>query len=149
MKVGIVSDTHGLLRPEVLEHLNGCDLILHGGDINRQEILDELETIAPVKVVRGNNDWGWAERIPYVIELEVEGMKICMAHMKRDLPNDLASYNLVVTGHTHRYTESKKDNTIFLNPGSCGPRRLNQDITMALADFSVAGITITRIDIPH
>jgi hypothetical protein len=149
MVVGIISDTHGMLRPEVLDHLKGCELILHAGDIDRQETLDALEEIAPVKVVRGNCDWGWAEHIPIVAEFEIEGRKVCMAHKKMDLPKELADYELVVTGHTHQYSESKKGTTTFLNPGSCGPRRFNQDVTMALAEISADEIMITGIDIPH
>ena len=78
MRIGIISDTHGLLRPEVMEQLNGCNLILHAGDINKQEILDRLEQIAPVKVVRGNNDKEWAEKIPCVLNVECEGLHVLM-----------------------------------------------------------------------
>ena len=149
MKIGILSDTHGLLRPEVIEALQGSDVILHGGDINRQEILDRLGEIAPVHVVRGNNDKDWAEHIPYVLELELAGLKICMAHKKKDLPADLEPYDLAIVGHTHKYDESAQGKTIILNPGSCGPRRFHQAITMATAEITDGSIAITRIDIPQ
>ena len=149
MKIGILSDTHGLLRPEVIESLQGSDVILHGGDINRQEILDRLGEIAPVHVVRGNNDKDWAEQIPYVLELELAGLKICMAHKKKDLPADLEPYDLAIVGHTHKYDESAQGKTIILNPGSCGPRRFHQAITMATAEITDESIAITRIDIPQ
>ena len=80
MKIGIISDTHGLLRPEVVKALMGCDAILHGGDINRQEILDQLNTIAPVYVVRGNNDKEWAEHLPLTLDFTLTDLRIFMAH---------------------------------------------------------------------
>ena len=89
MKIGIISDTHGLLRPEVLSALNGCEAILHAGDVCRQEILDELEKIAPVYVVRGNNDKEWAENIPVLLDFEIAGLRVFMTHKKTDLPRTI------------------------------------------------------------
>ena len=149
MKIGIVSDTHGLLRPEVIESLEGCEAILHGGDINRQEIIDQLEKIAPVYVVRGNNDKDWAENIPMFLDFELAGLRIYMTHKKKDLPKDLSLYDLVVIGHSHKYEESRQGETVLLNPGSCGPRRFHQAITMAMAEINDGIIEITRIDIPQ
>lgn len=147
--IGIISDTHGLLRPEVIEALKGCDAILHGGDINRQDIIDQLEEIAPVYVVRGNNDKDWAEHIPMFLDFELAGIHVYMAHKKKDLPVDLSSYDLVIFGHSHRYEESRLGKTILLNPGSCGPRRFHQAITMATAEITDNGISIMRIEIPQ
>ena len=149
MKIGIISDTHGLLRPEVIKALDRCDAILHGGDINRQEIIDRLEEIAPVYVVRGNNDKDWAEHIPIFLDLELAGIRIYMTHKKKDLPADLSSYGLVVFGHSHKYEESKLEKTLLLNPGSCGPRRFHQAITMATAEIVDGSIAVTRVDIPQ
>lgn len=149
MKIGIISDTHGLLRPEVLDALEGCNLILHGGDINRQKILDRLWDIAPVRVVRGNNDREWAEEIPMQLSFELGGIRVCMAHMKRDLPEDWQKHDLVIVGHTHKYEERRIGRTVLLNPGSCGPRRFHQAITMAIAELEDGKLSITRIDIPH
>ena len=147
--LGIISDTHGLLRSEVMEALKGCDVILHGGDINRQDIIDQLEEIAPVYVVRGNNDKDWAEHIPLSLDLELAGIRIYMTHKKKDFPSDLSNYDLVIFGHSHKYEESRQGKTILLNPGSCGPRRFHQAITMAAAEITESGITITRIEIPQ
>jgi putative phosphoesterase len=147
--IGIISDTHGLLRSEVMEALNGCDVILHGGDINRQEIIDQLEAIAPVYVVRGNNDKDWAEHIPMFLDFELAGLHIYMTHKKKDLPEDLSNYDLVVFGHSHKYEESRQGKTVLLNPGSCGPRRFHQAITMATAEITESGISIKRIEIPQ
>ncbi|MBR6221531.1 MAG: metallophosphoesterase family protein [Clostridia bacterium] len=149
MKIGILSDTHGLLRQEVLDHLAGADAILHGGDINNQGILLTLRSIAPVYVVRGNNDREWAEQIPYTLDFTLGGVRVCMAHKKKDLPADLSGFGLAVYGHTHRYEELRQGGTILLNPGSCGPRRFNQAITLAVAALEDRKITVTRIDISH
>ena len=149
MKIGIISDTHGLLRPEVINALEGCEVILHGGDINRQEIIDNLEKIATVYVVRGNNDKDWAEHIPMFLDFELAGLRIYMTHKKKDLPEDLSNYDLVIFGHSHKFEELKSGKTVLLNPGSCGPRRFHQAITMAIAELHENGIVITRLDIPQ
>ena len=149
MKIGIISDTHGLLRPEVTDALRGCEVILHGGDINKQEIIGQLEKIAPVYVVRGNNDKEWAENIPMFLDFELAGLRIYMTHKKKDLPPDISPYELVVTGHSHKYEESRQGSTLLLNPGSCGPRRFHQGITMATAEINDGKIIVTRIDIPQ
>ena len=99
MKIGVLSDTHGLQRPEVQSALAGCEAILHGGDINKQEILDELAKLAPVFVVRGNNDKEWAEHIPMFLDFELAGLRVYMTHKKKDLPANLSAYDLAVYGH--------------------------------------------------
>ena len=149
MKIGIISDTHGLLRPEVILALNGCEAILHAGDINSQNIIDELEKLAPVYVVRGNNDKEWAEHLPFFLDFEIAGLRVFMTHKKTDLPDDLSPYDLVVFGHSHKYEESHRGKTLLLNPGSCGPRRFNQPITLAILDIIDGKIAVSRIDIPH
>ncbi|MBR1821111.1 MAG: metallophosphoesterase family protein [Clostridia bacterium] len=149
MKIGVLSDTHGMLRPQALSALAGCEAILHGGDINRQEILDELARIAPVHVVRGNNDKAWAERIPMFLDFELAGLRVYMTHKKKDLPADLSAYDLVVYGHSHKYEESRRGKTLLLNPGSCGPRRFNQAITLAVLEVEHGNIAVRRVDIPH
>ena len=147
MKLGILSDTHGLLRPEVLAALKGCDVILHGGDINRQSVLDRLEEIAPVYAVRGNNDKEWAEHIPAFLDFALANLRIYMTHKKKDLPADLSAYDLVVYGHSHQYDERTQGSALLLNPGSCGPRRFRQPITLATAEMVDGRLTVTRIDI--
>ena len=150
MKIGVLSDTHGLLRQEVLDHLAGCDAILHGGDINNRGILMTLQSMAPVYVVRGNNDREWAEDLPLSLDFSLDGLRVCMAHKKRDLPADLSPFDLAVYGHSHRYEDARQGKTVLLNPGSCGPRRFNQAITMAIVTASQNGrIDVRRIDIEH
>ena len=149
MKIGIISDTHGFLRPEVIEALEGCDAILHGGDITGPEILEKLGEIAPVYVVRGNGDREWAEHIPVFLDFELAGLRVYMAHRKKDLPPDVSVYDLVVFGHSHKYEENRLGKTLLLNPGSCGPRRFNRAITMAAAEINDRSIEVKRIDIPQ
>ena len=149
MKLGVLSDTHGLLRQEVLDHLQGIDAILHGGDINNQGIIDTLRSIAPVYVVRGNNDKEWADHLPLTLSFTLGGANIFMTHKKKDLPLDLNPYDLVVFGHSHRYEETYVGKTAVINPGSCGPRRFNQAITMATVEIIDGQIKITHIDIEN
>lgn len=154
IKIAILSDTHNLLRPEVLEYLQGADYILHGGDISKQEILDKLEQIAPVSVVRGNNDKEWAEHLPEYLDFELAGLHFYMTHKKKDLPKDLSPYDIVVIGHSHQYKSTWIDHadgrrTLVLNPGSCGPRRFIQAITMAMLTVEEDGWIVKRIEIPH
>lgn len=154
MKIGILSDTHDLLRPEVLDALQDCDCILHGGDISSQRVLDQLEQIAPVKAVRGNNDRDWAEHLPLFLDFELGGLRIFMTHKKKDLPADLTRYDLVICGHSHQYASIWQDDvgkrrTLIFNPGSCGPRRFIQPITMAILIIDSDGWNVKQIRIPH
>lgn len=154
MQVAILSDTHNLIRPEVIERLQGCDHILHGGDISSQAVLDRLTVIAPVKAVRGNNDKEWAGYLPEYLDFELEGIRIYMTHKKKDLPDDLSLYDIVIIGHSHQYMNSWLDypgghRTLLLNPGSCGHRRFYQAITLVILTIKTDGWTVERIEIPH
>lgn len=149
-RIGVLSDTHGLLRPEVLEYLQGCEVILHGGDINRQEILDRLAEIAPVYVVRGNNDKEWAEKLPETLRLELYGVRIFMIYNKKQAPKNLDDVDVMIYGHSHKYEEKREGGRLLLNPGSCGPRRFSQPITMAVLEIADNGeVFAERYDIPH
>lgn len=149
MKLAILSDTHGLLRPEVLEYLQTADVILHGGDINRQEIVDALRRYAPLYVVRGNNDKAWAEAIPHHLKVTLDGVTFCMVHNRKELPADLDGVDAVVFGHSHKYVQEEKDGLLWLNPGSCGPRRFHQEITMMMAEIVDGVLQVEKITIPH
>lgn len=131
IKIGVISDTHGLLRPAVLEVLKSCDYILHGGDINKPELLDALRNLAPLYVVRGNNDKEWAEKLPTRLTFSIGGMNFFMVHNKKDVPDDLGDVQIVVFGHSHKYFMQQQNGRLWLNPGSCGKRRFDQEITMA------------------
>ena len=149
MKLAILSDTHGLLRPAVLEHLQTADAILHGGDINKQEIVDQLRQYAPVYVVRGNNDKAWAEDIPHHLTVTLGGVTFAMVHNRNELPADLTGVDVVVFGHSHKYVQEEKDGVLWLNPGSCGPRRFHQEITMMMAEVEDGSIRVEKIVLPH
>lgn len=149
MKLAILSDTHGLLRPEVVEHLKTADGILHGGDLNKQEIVDQLRQYAPLYVVRGNNDKAWAEDIPHHLTVTLGGVTFAMVHNKKELPADLTGVDVVVFGHSHKYVQEEKDGVLWLNPGSCGPRRFHQEITMMTAAVEDGSIRVEKITIPH
>ena len=149
MKLAILSDTHGLLRPEVLEHLSTADAILHGGDINKQSIVDQLSQYAPLYVVRGNNDKEWAEAIPHDLTVTLEGVTFYLVHNRKEVPKDLSGVDVVVFGHSHKYLQEEKDGVLWLNPGSCGPRRFHQEITMMMAELTGGTLRVEKISIPH
>lgn len=145
MKVGVIADTHGLLRPEVVERLRGCDAILHAGDVNRPELLDALRAIAPLHVVRGNNDKEWAEGLPRSLTVELDGVRILMIHNKRELPRELGDAQVIVLGHSHKYFEQTIDGRLWLNPGSCGKRRFDQEISFALLHMDGGAWRVEKI----
>ncbi len=152
MRIGILSDTHDLLRPEVLDRLRGCDAILHAGDFSSRRILDRLAQFAPVRAVRGNTDRAWAEDLTLSLDLTLAGLKIFITHKKKDLPGDLSPWDLAVFGHSHQYfsdwvTSAEGRRTLLLNPGSCGPRRFRLPVTLAMLTIGEAGWNAERIDI--
>jgi putative phosphoesterase len=131
--LGVISDTHGLLRPEAVEALRGVDRILHGGDVGAPEILKELETIAPVTAVRGNVDGGsWARKLPLSEVMEVDGISIYMLHIleKLDLKPEAAGLRAVVYGHSHVPKIEEKNGVLYFNPGSAGPQRFKLPVTV-------------------
>lgn len=165
MKIAVLSDTHGLLRPEVLRLIGESDAVIHGGDINSQKIIDEMKAAAkpgtPFYIVRGNNDKEWAEYLPHHLEFTLAGIRFYVVHNKKELPEDLGDRQIIIFGHSHKYLEEERDSRLWLNPGSCGRRRFNQDITMAVLEIREDEETCTesgdetpvwsveRIDIPH
>ena len=149
MKLAILSDTHGLLRPQVVEHLKTADAILHGGDINKPAIVEQLQQYAPLYIVRGNNDKEWAEGIPHNLTVTLEGITFFMVHNKKEVPADLLGVDVVVFGHSHKYVQEEKDGLLWLNPGSCGPRRFHQEITMMMVKIEDGTIQVEKIEIPH
>ena len=149
MKLAILSDTHGLLRPQVVEHLKTADAILHGGDINKPAIVEQLQQYAPLYIVRGNNDKEWAEGIPHNLIVTLEGITFFLVHNKKEVPADLSGVDVVVFGHSHKYVQEEKGGVLWLNPGSCGPRRFHQEITMMMAEIEGGTIQVEKIEIPH
>jgi uncharacterized protein len=142
-RIGLISDTHDLLRPEALAFLAGCDLIVHAGDICDAAVLDALERIAPLVAVRGNNDFGeWAEALPVARTVTVEGTSFHVIHDVADLRRHPppAGTTLVVHGHSHQPAVVERDGLTFVNPGSAGPRRFK--LPVSIGEFVVDGAAI-------
>lgn len=137
--IGLISDTHGLLRREAVEALAGVERIVHAGDIGGPEILEQLGSIAPVVAVRGNNDRGdWAKPIPPFLTLDLGGINIHVLHDLKELPIDplAAGIDVVVSGHSHKPNALERDGIWFVNPGSAGPRRFTLPVTVGFLEIS-------------
>jgi putative phosphoesterase len=132
LTVGLISDTHGLLRPEAVEALRGSDFIVHAGDIGGLEVLDELSRLAPVTAIRGNNDNGaWASALPQTDVLKVGATSVFVIHNLAEIDLDpvSAGFHVVVSGHSHRPAHRVEGGVLFVNPGSAGPRRFKLPVT--------------------
>lgn len=134
MRIGVISDTHGLLRPQALAALAGSELILHAGDIGSPEVLTALQALAPVAAVRGNNDTApWAQALPETLIVEAGGRRLYLLHDLKTLAHDplAAGFDAVVSGHSHKPLIDQREGLLYLNPGSAGPRRFQLPITLA------------------
>lgn len=132
--VGIISDTHGLLRPEAVQELRGVDQILHAGDIGSESVLEELQSLAPVTSVRGNMDSGsWAKELPETEVVAIEEIFVYMLHdlMTLDLDPRTAGFGVVISGHSHAPRIEEADGVIYLNPGAAGHRRFRLPVSLA------------------
>jgi putative phosphoesterase len=141
--LGVISDTHGLVRPEAVKALEGTDMIIHAGDIGTPEVLAALHAIAPVIAVCGNNDKGdWAHALPETEVVEVEGVALYVLHDVNALDLDpvAAGFHAVISGHSHRPAMAKRQGVLFLNPGSAGPRRFK--LPVSVARLTIRGDTI-------
>ena len=139
IKVGVISDTHGLLRQEALAALRGSDLIIHAGDVGNTEVLDRLRDVAPTFAVRGNNDRGaWAAKLPLTADINVGEIRVHVVHEIEhfDLDPNAAGISVVVSGHSHRPSAARRGGVLYLNPGSAGPRRFTLPIAVARLDIS-------------
>jgi uncharacterized protein len=148
--VGLISDTHGLLRRQALDALRGSDLIVHAGDVGSAEIITALEAIAPVVAVRGNTDVeAWARSLPETAVAEAGDVSIYVLHdlQALDLDPAKAGFSLVVTGHTHKPLKLERGGVLFVNPGSAGPRRFSLPITVARLDLRQAPWGVEFIDL--
>lgn len=137
--IGLISDTHGLLRDEAIAALHGVEQILHAGDVGDPEILDALAKVAPVIAVRGNVDTeAWAKKLPLTLETKAGDAKIYMLHSVNDLKINpkVRGVSIVVSGHSHKPEQSERDGVLYINPGSAGPRRFRLPITLARLDLT-------------
>lgn len=148
-KVLIISDTHGLLRDEVKAEMSVSDFIIHGGDINNLSVLQTLNEQDNLFVVRGNNDKEWAENLPILLTIEIEGVKILIVHNKKDVPKELTDIDVVIYGHSHKYDEKVIDGVLWLNPGSCGKRRFDLEISMCRMVIDQGGYHHEKLVIPN
>jgi putative phosphoesterase len=133
--VGVISDTHGLLRPAALQALRGCELILHAGDVGKLEVLEELRTVAPVMAVRGNIDREpWNEDLPLTRIVQAGDLFVYMLHSLHEIDIDPAGggFSAVISGHSHQASVKERGGVLYLNPGSAGPRRFSQPASLAL-----------------
>ena len=139
MRIGLISDTHGLLRPEAVAALQGCAQIIHAGDIGKPQVLDGLRAIAPLEAIRGNIDTAdWAQVLPERLDLRIGGLTLHVLHDLKQLDIDplAAGIDVVIAGHSHKPKVERRDGVLYVNPGSAGPRRFSLPISLALLELN-------------
>ena len=135
MRIGLISDTHGLLRPEAVAALQGCAQIIHAGDIGKPQVLDGLRAIAPLEAIRGNIDTAdWAQVLPERLDLRIGGLTLHVLHDLKQLDIDplAAGVDVVIAGHSHKPLHEERNGVLYLNPGSAGPRRFKLPISVGI-----------------
>jgi putative phosphoesterase len=149
-RIGLISDTHGLLREEALRALSGSELIVHAGDVGKPEILDALRKLAPVIAVRGNVDTAeWARVLPVTAVADAGAVQIYVLHDVKalDLNPAAAGFHVVVSGHSHQFGRSERSGVLYINPGSAGPRRFQLPITVARLELTKAPWDLEFVDL--
>jgi putative phosphoesterase len=149
-RIGLISDTHGLFRPEVSPVLHGVDLIIHAGDIGKRDVLDNLSQIAPVYAIKGNNDRdAWARRIPDTMLLHVGRLKLYVIHALQDLRVNPAAkgFRAVISGHSHKPSIAVRDGVLYVNPGSAGPRRFKLPVSVGRLHIRKGKVSAELIDL--
>ena len=149
-KVGLISDTHGLLRDEAVEALRGSELIVHAGDVGKPEILSMLGRVAPVVAVKGNIDTAsWASQLPATAVIEAGPATIYVLHDLQELDLDpaAAGIQIVVSGHSHKPSRTERAGILYINPGSAGPRRFRLPVTVARLDLAMTPWDVTFVDV--
>ncbi|QFU14281.1 Phosphodiesterase YfcE [Stutzerimonas frequens] len=139
MRIGLISDTHGLLRPEAVAALQGCAQIIHAGDIGKPQVLDGLRAIAPLEAIRGNIDTAdWAQVLPERLDLRIGGLTLHVLHDLKQLDIDplAAGVDVVIAGHSHKPKVERRDGVLYVNPGSAGTRRFSLPISLALLELN-------------
>ncbi|MFR8089289.1 MAG: metallophosphoesterase family protein [Lachnospirales bacterium] len=147
LRVAVISDTHGVLRPNMLKIAEGCDRIIHAGDLDNQETAERLDAMAPLYMVCGNNDWWWRKGRLETLRFELGGLRFFLIHDRmriHELPPDT---DVVIFGHTHRYTEERIGDVLWLNPGSCGRARFGLPLSMAVMTIQGRRYQIEKIEL--
>lgn len=146
--IAILSDTHGLLREHVMTEPSAADIIIHAGDINTPNIVESMRKRGETYVVRGNNDRDWAEALPKSITVTMEGVRFFIIHNKLDVPKYLTNVDVVIYGHSHKYFAEVINGVLFLNPGSCGRRRFDLELTMCRMTVDTGHYQFEKVMIP-
>jgi putative phosphoesterase len=149
-RIGVISDTHGLLRPQALAALRGCDPIIHAGDVGHPDVLDELGKLAPVFAVRGNVDGAvWAQALPQTRVVEIDGCLIYVLHIIEELDLDppTAGFGAVIFGHSHQPNAEIRDGVLYFNPGSAGPRRFRLPVTVGRLTLDGGALSAEIVDL--
>ena len=144
-RVGILSDTHGLMRPKVLEILKTCDYVLHAGDFTEEKILDQIRFLGTLYAVRGNSDGYWAQKLAWRQQFQIEGLKFLMVHDRQRAGGAVREADVIISGHTHRYAEEMADGKLWLNPGTCGWPRFPGEVSMAVMEVDGRDFRVERI----
>lgn len=150
MELGVIADTHGILRPQALQALAGVEMILHAGDVGRPEVLQELSAVAPVQAVRGNMDFGdWAYQLPATWVVSIGSLKLYLLHdrLHLDLDPAAAGFAAVIYGHTHRADIERRKDVLYLNPGAAGPRRSQRPLSVARLQVLDGGLEAEIIEL--
>lgn len=145
--IAIISDTHGLLREQVMAELAAADCSIHAGDIDTPDVAHAMEQLGEIYIVRGNNDKALAEDLPKSITVEIEGVNFYVVHNKKDVPKNLTNIDVVIYGHSHQYSAQVIDGVLYLNPGSCGKRRFGLDLTMCHMIVDAGQYQFEKMDI--
>ena len=148
-QIAILSDTHGLLREHVIAELAEADCSIHAGDIDTPSIVESIRQFGETYMVRGNNDKEWAEALPKSIAVTIEGVRFFIVHDKKDIPKCLTNMDVVVYGHSHKYSAEIVKGVLFLNPGSCGKRRFDLEITMCRMTVEAGSYRYDKVMIPY
>ncbi len=145
IRLGIISDTHGLLRPEVVEVLKTCTHIIHAGDFDNPEVLNALQPLGFIYAVRGNNDFYWAKHLKKILHFTIGGIKFLLVHDLMDAGRHVKDAQVVIHGHSHSYAEEYYDGRLYLNPGSCGHRRFYTQPSMAVMTIENGHYQVEKI----
>lgn len=149
IRVAILSDTHDVLRPQVLEVIRSCDALIHAGDFAKEAVLDTLRQAGRIYAVRGNNDRTWAAHLKDTLRFEIGGIHFFLTHDRRNVDRNLDGVDVVIFGHSHKYFQQEIDGRLWLNPGACGRPRFGGALSMAVMeiDGQSGDYTVEKIDV--